>query len=168
MLENNTIIIPKNRSLVVIKNQNDWTPYRLQAKMVGLTYSRFPILKEEFIKLLKTQINLFNSKNKNKINVIYDISCNDYHADDGLHIHSLLVFSKKIDLRDAQRVFALPFINEKGEKEYRTAHFEKPKKIFGYNLDRYRDYIIKKGNFIENGVYPKKVVNKMKERKKRT
>ncbi|WCA22346.1 hypothetical protein [Candidatus Phytoplasma oryzae] len=84
----------------------------------------------------------------------------------GLHIHALLAFDKKIDLKDAQKFFALPFINAQGKEEYRTADFQLPKKKFGNNLDLFRGYIIKKGNFIENGLYPKKVVNKMKERKK--
>ncbi|KXT29014.1 geminivirus Rep catalytic domain protein [Candidatus Phytoplasma oryzae] len=165
-METNTLIIPKNRSLVIFNVQNDWKPYRLKTKMVGLTYSRFPVLKEKFIQLLKEKINLFNSKNKNKINVIYDISCNDYHMDSGLHIHALLVFDKKIQLRDAQKVFALPFINYQGKEEYRTACFEKPKQKFGNHLDRFRAYIIKKGNFIENGIYPKKS-RKQDEREKK-
>nr|WP_153369355.1 hypothetical protein [Candidatus Phytoplasma sacchari]KAB8121833.1 hypothetical protein F2B49_02090 [Candidatus Phytoplasma sacchari] len=155
-MKSNTLIIPKNRSLVVINVKNNWKPYRLHTKVVGLTYSRFPVLKEKFIQLLKENINKFNSKNKKKINVIYDISCDDCHFDQGGHIHALLVFDKKIDLRDAQRVFALPFINYFGREEYRTAHFGKPKEKFGNNMDKYRSYIIKKGNFIENGVYPKK------------
>jgi len=102
--------------------------FRLNAKKVFLTYPQCPVPKEEAMLLLKTD------------KVSYCLVAQEKHKDDGLHLHVIIIFKKKIDIKRAD-YFDL-------YHDFKTYH---PNIQTCKSITKSIKYVKKDGDFIENG-----------------
>lgn len=100
--------------------------FRINARSVFLTYPKCPIDINDFMS--------FFLRLKHKI--IYACICQEQHKDSSLHVHAVLKFDKKIDIKN-QSYF-----------DYNCYH---PNIQTTRNINASINYVKKDGNFIEHG-----------------